>query len=108
MSGEFGEFHSGGYFHDKVRAAAEDCLDGGRRDNNDLTRLWGEFLEIMVPLARDISWFEACDSGYDAPVLGTLGAVPKLRTKLDEIAQVVDRYKQVADAAVRAAIRNGA
>jgi len=97
MSREFGEYQHG-YFHDKIRSAAEDCRT---ESDNKLTHLYGELLEELYKIAYQISNFEACDSGFYAPVQETMQRMPALKAKLREIEEFVATYKDVADNAVR-------
>lgn len=100
MSREFGEYYSGGYFHDKISYAAEDCKEG----RDQLTRLWGEFLEEFKDVAYQISNSEAADSGPDAPISETIMKMPALKRKLDAIEGFILPYQRVAQEAVRKAL----
>lgn len=100
MSGEFGTYHVSGYFHYQIEVAADDCLQGG----GEITRLWGEFLNAFVPVAHEISWFEAADSGVDAPIVATLEHLTELRAKLRAIENYVEPFKRAAPRPVRDAV----
>lgn len=99
MSGEFGTY-GGGYFHSRI---ADDALDlsGGRCE---ITRKWGRFFKEFAPVARAISWCEACDSDESYPISETLHQMRKMREALDEIEAYLDPFKRVADDAVRKAL----
>jgi hypothetical protein len=62
MSGEFG---GGGYFHDKMRAAVEDC-EGG---HEDITRKFVPVMREVSRIAHLLSWVEAGDSSGDESLL---------------------------------------
>lgn len=101
MSREFGDT-LGGFFHDKIRYAAEDCRTG----RDPLTKLWGEFLMEFSEVAYAISTSEACDSGPDFPIFQTLQSLPNLERKLADIRSFVEPYKRVAEQAVRKAVED--
>lgn len=103
MSGEFGSYNSG-YFHDQMQYAAAD-LAGGR---DALSREWARFFEEFAPIARAISWSEACDSGPYYPITETIARIPRLKELLRGIEQHVQVYKEVADEAVRKAVKDRA
>ena len=102
MSGEFGEYGGGGYFHSKIEQCAEDC-DGG---SAEITRLWGAFLKEFVPVAKSISWCEASDSGEDDPIWTSLDQMSRLKEHLSKIEAYLRPFKDVAEQAVRDALRN--
>jgi len=81
MSREFGD-HCGGFFHDKVRGAAEDAETG----RHEITKAVGGLLQALYPLAYAISSAEACDSSEPDPLMRALEQGPKMRDTLDEIA----------------------
>lgn len=93
VSREFGSF-TPGYFHDQVRQAADDCLEGAY----PLTRLWGEFLAALAPVAYAVSSAEAGDSAADYPAAATATALPALKAALAE----VERFVTVPDGSPRA------
>ena len=97
MSREFGE-HSGGFFHQKIQGAAEDCL---YESKNELTKLYGQFLVDFYEIAYKISSFEAYDSGFEAPITETIQRLPALKKRLQDIEDYIKPYKDVAEAAVR-------
>lgn len=101
MSREFGDC-IGGFFHDKIRNAADDCKTG--RDH--LTKLWGEFLHEFESVAYQISNSEACDSGPDSPISETIRKIPVLKEKLFAVESFVSPFKRVADDAVRRALES--
>ena len=78
MSREFGDCHSGGFFHDKVRGAAEDAETG----RHEITKAVGALLQALYPLAYAISSAEACDSGEDRPLTVAIEQSAKLRDAL--------------------------
>jgi hypothetical protein len=96
MSREFGEY-VGGYFHNKIQSAYEDCKGSG----NKLTQMWGEFLEEFYDVAYEIANFEASDSGLYAPIMESIKQVPVMQKKLAEIEEYLYDYKRVAEEAVR-------
>jgi hypothetical protein len=96
MSREFGSYH-GGYFHDKISNAAEDCRDSSCK----LTTMWGEFLETFHSVAYEISNYEASDSGLYAPIFESMAKLPMLKKKLEEIDAYLYDYKRIAEEAVR-------
>lgn len=101
MSREFGAY-IGGYFYDKVRNAADDCRDG----RDDLTRLWGKFLTEFSDIAYAIASSEACDSGLDYPIFECIERLPRLNAILNEIDHYLRPFRDVAEAAVRARLRD--
>ena len=103
MSGEFGSYSSG-YFHDQMSFAADD-LESGR---DALTREWGKFFAEFVPIARAISWSEACDSGLYYPISETIARIQRLKSILGDIESHCSVYKEVADNAVREYVRANA
>ncbi len=100
MSREFGDT-IGGFFHNKIGYAADDCQTG--RDK--LTQLWGEFLREFEEVAYAISTSEACDSGPDYPIFETLERLPALERKLANVKSYVEPYRRVAEEAVRKALK---
>lgn len=101
MSGEFGSCESG-YFHTQIETAAADCLHSA---NAEITQKWGKVLEAMYPIAHAISWYEARDSGIEAPIMATLEQLPDVQRAIDDVQRYVRPFKDIADAAVRYAIR---
>ena len=61
MSGEFGDYGVGGYMHDKIRVAIEDCEGGCFYGTKKLAIA----LQSLPELMRHISYIEAYDSGVD-------------------------------------------
>jgi hypothetical protein len=96
MSREFGEYERG-YFHQKIASCANDCK-GGR---DQLTKLWGKFLEEFSHVAHEISNSEACDAGPDAPIIESIKRLPRLR----ELFMDVQKYLTPYDACMREAIK---
>ena len=96
MSGEFGSYE-GGYFWYQMENASIDCL----KSDNDITKLWGEFLKEFAPIARAISWFEAADSGVDYPIEESMKRLPELKKRLDDIQKYVTPFEAIAKQAVR-------
>ena len=96
MSGEFGSYTSG-YFWSQIEQGAQDCRQG----DDELTRLWGAFLEEFAPIAQAISWSEAGDSGPHSSIIETIQRMPELRRRLSDIENYVAVFKRVADEAVR-------
>jgi hypothetical protein len=96
MSGEFGGYR-GGYFHNQIEYAAEDLADG----RDDLTHEWAKFFEAFYPIAKAISWSEACDSGPAYPITETINRIGALKVILNDIEARVKVYKEVADDAIR-------
>ena len=88
MSRQFGSCQPG-YFHSQIMTASEDCQEG----NDELTRLWGDFLGAFYPIAYAIASSEAGDSGPDLPIKRTLEHLPKLRQCLDDIEQFAKGHK---------------
>lgn len=103
MSGEFGE-DGCGFFHDKVRRAAEDC----EGNPHELTRLYGDLLRTMEPVARGISWYQACDSGPDRPLIDLIEALPEMERAFKALRDHAEPYRSVAEDAVRKAVEDGA
>ena len=96
MSREFGSYISG-YFHQQIEQGAKDCLAG----RDDITKLWGEFLEAFYPIAYAIASSEESDSGPDYPIIETMHQLPELKRKLDAIAEFIEPFSRVAEEAVR-------
>jgi hypothetical protein len=80
MSGEFGEYGTGGYHHRKVSSAHEDLLDGTLHPTS---QAWAPVYDLMAQVARAISWHEACDSGEGALDLETDRLIPLLIAELE-------------------------
>lgn len=99
MSREFGEYGGGGYFHNKIADAADDAK-GGR---DQLTRLWGDFLEEFSNVAYSISTSEACDSGEYDPIMENIARMPQLNAILIKIGNYLEPYEEVARRAVEKA-----
>ena len=97
MSREFGNLYNGGYFHDEIRHAAEDCATG----RDQLTKLWGEFLEEFYNIAYQISNSEASDSGPYAPIIESINRMESLKAALDKINEYLDPFRDVMAEAVR-------
>lgn len=96
MSREFGEY-MGGYFHTKVRFAADDALNGSQ----EITRLWGSVLDSLAEVAYAIASAEANDSGPDYPIFESLAQLPRIRNGLQEIESYLEPFRRVAEEAVR-------
>ncbi len=88
MSREFGSYCNG-YFHDQIRYAADDCLRG----RDDLTRLWGRFIEDFTGIAYQIASSEAGDSEPDATIIQTILDLPRLRDRLVDIENFCKPFK---------------
>lgn len=98
MSGEFGEYHIGGYFHDKIISCAEDCCD---ISNKKITRLWGKILKNFEPIAHAIAWCEAGDTGQDNPIMESIYRMKAIKEGIEEIERYLSAFKDVAEKAVR-------
>lgn len=96
MSGEFGSY-SAGHFWQQMECAAEDLASG----RDALTREWAAFFEAFAPVAKAISWSEACDTGPDHPICVNIDAMEKLRAALSSIGRFLEPYKRIRDDAVR-------
>lgn len=99
MSGEFGSYKNG-YFWYQMQIAAMDCLEG----DEEITKLWGEFLREFEPIAKAISWCEAGDSSVSYPICTTMNALPRLKRRLADIEKYLEPFQAVADEAVRLAL----
>lgn len=100
MSREFGTYVSG-YFHQKIDSAADDCREG----KDELTKLWGKFLEEFSYVANEISNSEAFDSGPEAPILESSKRIRALKSKLQAIEEYLEPYQRIAEEAVSRHIR---
>ena len=100
MSREFGNLSSG-YFHQKIDLAADDCSEG----RDELTKLWGKFLEEFYHVAYQISNSEASDSGPEAPILESIKRIGALKSKLKAIEEYLEPYQRVVDEALSRHIR---
>ena len=96
MSGEFGQYAQG-YFHTQMEYAAEDLEDA----RSEIAKKWGVFFREFVPVAKAISWNEACDSGEDAPIFETLERMDRLQEALNDIKQTLQPYRDCMRRAVR-------
>jgi hypothetical protein len=103
MSREFGEFMSG-YFHDKINYAAEDAANG----RLEITRKWGEFLEMFYDIAYAISSAEACDSDEYDPIMVSIAKIPALQREISLISDYLRTYERVMQEAVKKHIRDEA
>lgn len=99
MSREFGSYN-GGFFHEQIEQAADDCLAG----IDKTTQLWGAFLKEFYDVAYAISTSEAGDSGEYFPIMKTIEKMPILTKKLNDVFAHVEIYNQVAREAVRKAV----
>ena len=97
MSREFGEYHNGGYFHEEIKNAADDCATG----RDELTKLWGKFLDEFYHIAYQISNSEACDSGPYAPIIESINRMESLKDCLSKIDTYLDPFRDVMAEAVR-------
>ena len=97
MSREFGDYGGSGYFHDKIRAASDDCKSG----RDPLTKLWHEFLDEFYHVSYAISTSEACDSGPYYPIMESIARMPVLKAKLHKIDLFLEDYRRVAEEAIR-------
>ena len=95
MSREFGSYENG-YFHQQIQQGAKDCLEG----NDELTRLWGKFLEEFYEVAYAISTSEAGDSGPYRPIIENLNRMTALQDRLDDIKSFLEIFDDVAKRAV--------
>ena len=100
MSREFGE-GPGGFFHNKIQDAAEDCRGG----DCEITKKWGRFLEEFYNLAWHISTAEACDSSEASLIVESIKAIPLLKSKMEDIEKYLGKYEAVIEKAIRE--RNG-
>lgn len=94
MSGEFGDYSYGGYFHRKVESAHED-LSG---EPDPLCQAYAGVFELLAVAARSISWWKAGDSGVDDAQTTTAMIVQPL-------AGAVSRLEREVEAIVRAEVR---
>lgn len=102
MSREFGEYGCSGYFHQKLGAVVEDARSG----KDPLTKLWGEFLESIQPVAYAIASSEARDAGPDFTIFQTIESFNEINRRLEAIRSFVEPYRRVAEEAVRSSLRN--
>lgn len=58
MTRDLGDYHTGGFMHDRIRQAAMDCRDG----REEATRLLSEVLTVLYPYAYACASVEACDA----------------------------------------------
>jgi hypothetical protein len=100
VSGEFGSYSSG-YLDTQMQQAADD-LRGG---NDELSRVWASFFDEFARVAYAICRSEAYDSGPDYPILETMRRLPALKAELAKVEAFVKPYADVAEAAVRAALK---
>jgi hypothetical protein len=101
MSREFGSYCNG-YFHEQIRLGAEDCLAG----RDDLTRLWGAFLNEFNDIAYAIASSEACDSGPEATVIATIEKMKALKAALSKIEDFTEPHRRCMEHALRKALAN--
>ncbi len=100
MSREFGSC-DGGYFHNQMRSAADDCAEG----SYELTRHWGAFLEAFHPIAHAIASSEAHDWIEGDSIIATIENLPMLRKALEAVEEYVKPFQRVASRAVHDALR---
>jgi len=97
MSREFGDYHMGGFFHQKIQNAADD-LKGARCE---ISKQYIPLLEELYQIAWAISSAEECDSGEDRPIFESINRLPRLKAIISDIEDYVEPYKRVAAVAVR-------
>ena len=101
MSREFGRYEGPGFFHELIRYAADDAkLEGSL----ELTKLVGELLHALYPVAYNISSAEEGDRGPEAPIVCGIRQLPELQRRLDAIKAHLAPYERVAEEAVRQAV----
>lgn len=100
MSREFGD-HNGGFFHDKVRGAAEDASAG----RHEVTRAWGKVLEAMQDVTYAIASDEAGDSGPDFPIRESFNAVRGVKAALAGVEAAISTHRSVARDEVKDVLR---
>lgn len=102
MSREFGTY-GGGYFHERMNDAADDLAGG----NDGISKAWAKFFDEFRYVAYSIATSEAGDSAEYAPILETIRRMPALQKALDDVANYVQPFKDVAEYAVRNASEIG-
>lgn len=101
MSGEFGSY-DGGYMWWHVLRAAEDCLH--EPSSHPVTPMVGRLLDALAPLAKGVCWYEACDSGFDRPVVDLLDQIDAIEAAVKELRGYAAPFQRVArDAVLKAA-----
>ena len=98
MSGEFGEYTRGGYFHEKVRSASEDALSG----RDELTRKMGALLAALVPVCEDISYSEEYDTSSGNAILGAMNNRGAIESAYQGLVQYIKLFDDVVAEAIRA------
>lgn len=101
MSREFGAY-DGGYFHDRMRNAADDLAGG----HDGISKAWARFFDEFQHVAYSIATSEAGDSAEYDPILETIRRLPSLQAALDGVKNYVQPFKDVAEQAVRDASPN--
>jgi hypothetical protein len=97
MSREFGEWLSGGYFHNKIDSCLEDIEEHARTSiHKELVPL---FKSLSV-IAHDISSVEAGDSGESRSILRMLDEVPKMIKSLKDLNEKLDVYREIISEAI--------
>jgi hypothetical protein len=95
MSRKFGSYVQG-YFHYQMETAAKDCLAG----NEEITKLWGEFLDAFYPVAYAISSTEAGAAGRSYPIKNTIREMHTLQSKLNKIKKYIQPYEEIMNDAI--------
>jgi len=86
MSGEFGDDNGGGFFHDKLRAAAENAEGSSLAT----TKAWAKVLKPIAEVARDISYAEANDSSEESALRSTYERLPDIRSAMWTLERMTD------------------
>lgn len=101
MSREFGDY-GGGYFHDKIRLAAEDASSG----EYEITRLWGKLLTDFYEVAYAIASAEARDASEGDAILESMEMLPQISRDLTAIDSYQKPFRDIARRAVQRYLRD--
>lgn len=97
MSGEFGEYLSGGYFATKLSSAALDACGGSL----EITRLWGDVLDALATIGVDLGLAEACDSTEGAAIMSSIVHSGDVEKALEAVLAYLAPYREVARRAIQ-------
>ena len=98
MSGEFGHHRGGGYFHEQVANAADDCSDLG---NLQVTKNVGKILDSLVPIAEAVSWAEASDTIEADAILSVIKNISTLEKSVENLKQYIKPFEDVMKRAIK-------
>lgn len=98
MSGEFRELYGRSGF---AWTALSDMAEHADHGRHPISQALQPLYAALAEIEKGAAWFEACDSGFDAPVIALIKAGPALDAAMTELNRHRREYETIIARVIR-------